>query len=135
MVLNIKKKRDMKKEAKVEFGIVITKPWSSEMYAHNEQVADIVRNEVEALWIAALMQFQKEFDGNDEMLEAEFSSASKELVEIQRAITCYGFGYGYDVAAVAERVMQELEDAPTYRLKEIAEELEIELEKGFVGFN
>jgi len=125
----------MKKEAKVEFGIVITKPWSSEMYAHNEQVADIVRNEVEALWIAALMQFQKEFDGNDEMLEAEFTSASKELVEIQRAITCYGFGYGYDVAAVAERVMQELEDAPTYRLKEIAEELDIELEKGFVGFN
>ncbi len=125
----------MKKEAKVEFGIVITKPWSSEMYAHNEQVADIVRNEVEALWIAALMQFQKEFDGNDEMLEAEFTSASKELVEIQRAITCYGFGYGYDVAAVAERVMQELEDAPTYRLKEIAEDLEIELEKGFVGFN
>jgi hypothetical protein len=31
--------------------------------------------------------------------------------------------------------MQELEDAPTYRLKEIAEELEIELEKGFVGFS
>jgi hypothetical protein len=31
--------------------------------------------------------------------------------------------------------MQELEDAPTYRLKEIAEELGIELEKGFVGFS
>ena len=125
----------MKKEAKVEFGIVITKPWSSEMYDHNEQVADIVRNEVEALWIAALMEFQKEFDGNDEMLECEFTNASDELKRIQTAITCYGFGYGYDVAAVAERVMQELEDAPTYRLKEIAEELEIELEKGFVGFN
>ena len=125
----------MKKEAKVEFGITITKPWSSEMYDHNEQVADLVRNEVEARWIAALMEFQKEFDGNDEMLESEFISASKELVEIQRAITCYGFGYGYDVNDVAERVMQELEDAPTYRLKEIAEEMEIELEKGFVGFN
>jgi len=124
----------MKKEAKVEFGIVITKPWSSEMYDHNDQVADVVRNEVEALWIAALMEFQKEFDGNDEMLESEFISASKELVEIQRAITCYGFGYGYDVNEVAERVMQELEDAPLYHLKEIAEELEIKLEKGFVGF-
>jgi hypothetical protein len=125
----------MKKEAKVEFGITITKPWSSEMYDHNEQVADLVRNEVEARWIAALMEFQKEFDGNDEMLESEFISASKELVEIQRAITCYGFGYGYDVNEVAERVMQELEDAPLYHLKEIAEELEIKLEKGFVGFN
>jgi hypothetical protein len=125
----------MKKEAKVEFGIVITKPWSSEMYDHNEQVADLVRNEVEARWIAALMEFQKEFDGNDEMLESEFIRASDKLISIQRAITCYGFGYGYDVNDVAERVMQELEDAPTYRLKEIAEELEIELEKGFVGFN
>jgi hypothetical protein len=124
----------MKKEAKVEFGITITRPWSSEMYDHNEQVADLVRNEVEARWIAALMEFQKEFDGNDEMLESEFISASKELVEIQRAITCYGFGYGYDVNEVAERVMQELEDAPLYHLKEIAEELEIKLEKGFVGF-
>jgi hypothetical protein len=125
----------MKKEKKVVYGIEITKPWSSEMYAHNDEVADIVRNEVEARWIAALMEFQKEFDGNDEMLESEFIRASDKLISIQRAITCYGFGYGYDVAAVAERVMQELEDAPTYRLKEIAEELEIELEKGFVGFN
>ena len=125
----------MKKEAKVEFGIVITKPWSSEMYAHNEQVADIVRNEVEARWIAALMQFQEEL-GEEFMSDTEWAVlATAEMKEIQRAITCYGFGYGYDVAAVAERVMQELEDAPTYRLKEIAEDLEIELEKGFVGFS
>jgi hypothetical protein len=134
MVLNIKKKRDMTKAKKVEFGIEIVKPWSAEMYAHNEQVADLVRNEVEARWIAAITKFGKDFDYNDQMLESEWISASNELVEIQRAITCYGFGYGYDVAAVAERVMQELEDAPLFRLKEIAEELEIELEKGFVGF-
>jgi len=125
----------MTKAKKVEFGIEIVKPWSAEMYAHNEEVADLVRNEVEARWIAAITKFAKDFDYNDQMLDSEWGSASNELVEIQRAITCYGFGYGYDVAAVAERVMQELEDAPTYRLKEIAEELEIELEKGFVGFS
>ena len=125
----------MKKEAKVEYGITITKPWSKEMYEHNDAVADVVRETVGFMWIEAIREFEKEFDSNDEMLESEFIGASKELVEIQRAITCYGFGYGYDVAAVAERVMQELEDAPTYRLKEIAEELEIELEKGFVGFS
>ena len=125
----------MKKEAKVEFGIVITKPWSSEMYAHNEQVADLVRNEVEARWIAALMKFQEEL-GEEFMSDTEWAVlATAEMKEIQRAITCYGFGYGYDVADVAERVMQELEDAPLFRLKEIAEDLEIELEKGFVGFS
>jgi hypothetical protein len=124
----------MKKEAKVEFGIVITKPWSSEMYDHNEQVADVVRNEVEARWIVELMKFQADA-GESFMSDVEWIEVPETLRDIQRAITCYGFGYGYDVAAVAERVMQELEDAPTYRLKEIAEELEIELEKGFVGFN
>jgi len=125
----------MTKAKKVEFGITITKPWSKEMYAHNELVADVVRNEVEARWIAALMEFQKEFDGNDEMLECEFTNASDELKRIQKAITCYGFGFGYDVSQVAERVMQELEDAPLYRLKDIAEELGLHLEKGFVGFS
>ncbi len=125
----------MKKAKKVEVGITITKPWSKEMYAHNDLVADIVRNEVEARWIAALMEFQKEFDGNDEMLECEFTNASDELKRIQKAITCYGFGFGYDVSQVAERVMQELDDAALYRLKDIAEELGLHLEKGFVGFN
>jgi len=125
----------MKKEAKVEFGITITKPWSSEMYAHNEMVADAVRILVEQRWENALNAFEEEL-GEEFMSDTEWSVlATAEMKEIQRAITCYGFGYGYDVAAVAERVMQELEDAPTYRLKEIAEELEIELEKGFVGFS
>ena len=125
----------MTKAKKVEFGITITKPWSKEMYAHNELVADVVRNEVEARWIAALMEFQKEFDGNDEMLECEFTNASAELKRIQTAITCYGFGFGYDVSQVAERVMQELDEAALYRLKDIADELGLELEKGFVGFS
>jgi hypothetical protein len=125
----------MTKAKKVEFGITITKPWSKEMYAHNDLVADIVRNEVEARWIAALMEFQKEFDDNDEMLECEFTNASDELKRIQTAITCYGFGFGYDVSQVADRVMQELDEAALYRLKDIAEELGLALEKGFVGFS
>jgi hypothetical protein len=123
----------MKKEAKVEFGIEIVKPWSAEMYAHNEEVAEVVKTKVHAMWVEAVTKFGKEFDYNDEMLECDFTNASDELKRIQKAITCYGFGFGYDVSQVAERVMQELEDAPFYRLKDIAEELELELEKGFVG--
>ena len=125
----------MKKAKKVEFGIEITKPWSAEMYAHNEEVAEVVREKVEKLWIAAITKFAKEFDGNDEMLECEWDSASDELKAIQRAVTVYGFGFGYDVNRVAEIVMQDLEDAPYYRLKEIAEELDIKLEKNFIGLS
>jgi hypothetical protein len=125
----------MKKVAKVEYGIQITKPWSREMYNHNDIVAVVVRIKVKQLWIAAMAEFRKEFDYNDHMLEADWVSASDELKRIQTSVTCYGFGSGYDVNQVVDRVMQELDDAAYYRLKEIAEELELELEKGFVGLS
>ena len=127
----------MKKPAKTEYGIAIVKPWSKAMYAHNELVADIVRNEVESRWIAALMEFEKEFD-EDEDLDLDWmdwAGASEEMIAIQTAITCYGFGSGYSIARVAERVMRDLDETPLYRLKEIAEDLGLELEKGFIGFN
>ena len=125
----------MKKEKKVEFGIEIVKPWSKEMYDHNDMVADAVRILVEQRWENALNAFEEEL-GEEFMSDTEWTVlATAEMKEIQRAITCYGFGYGYDVATVAERVMQELDDAPLYRLNEIAEELELDLKVGFVGFS
>ena len=123
----------MKKAAKVEYGIQITKPWSQEMYAHNEAVADVVRDTVKAMWDKAMAKFQ-DAEGESFMSDTEWIQASAELKEIQTAVTCYGFGYGYDVARVAETVMDELETSPFFRLNEIAEDLELELEKGFVGF-
>ena len=125
----------MKKEAKVEFGITITRPWSLEMYAHNDMVADAVRILVTQRWENALNTFEEEL-GEEFMSDTEWSVlATAEMKEIQRAVTCYGFGYGYDVAEVSKRVIQELEDAPYFRLNEIAEELELDLKVGFVGFN
>ena len=129
----------MKKEAKVEYGIAIVKPWSKAMYDHNELVADIVRNEIEARWIAALMEFQKDIDESSSPIEDlecwGWDGASDEMKRIQSAVTCYGFGYGYTISSVAERVGNEIDYAPLFRLKEIAEELELVLEKGFIGFN
>jgi hypothetical protein len=130
----------MKKEKKVEFGITITKPWSKEMYDHNEQVAEQVKDTVLRMWTDALNEAKALFVDEDDLgnefedLQWEYE-ASKAMLDIQRAITCYGFGSGYDVADVAERVEQELDDAPLFRLNEIADELDIKLEKGFVGFN
>jgi sugar phosphate isomerase/epimerase len=125
----------MKKEIKTQYGIQIVKPWSKEMYAHNEMVAEAVRILVTQRWENALNAFEEEL-GEEFMSDTEWSVlATAEMKEIQRAITCYGFGYGYDVAKVSERVIQELEDAPLYRLNEIAEELELDLKVGFVGFS
>jgi hypothetical protein len=126
----------MKKEKKVEFGITITKPWSKEMYAHNEAVADVVRLEVKALLDAEVNNFLADFDLADDALALAWEDdATPELKNIQTAITCYGFGVGYAVERVLDIVEQELEDAPLYRLNDIADELGLELEKGFVGFS
>ena len=138
----------MKKEKKVVYGIEITKPWSAEMYAHNEEVADVVRETVEGMWASAIGLALDEFcadpwDENetpltyDDAWDMDWETATQlvggELERIQRAVTVYGFGTGYDLLKVDQRVMPELEDAPFYRLKDIADELGLELEKGFVG--
>jgi hypothetical protein len=116
----------MKKAAKVEYGIEIVKPWSKAMYEHNDEVADIVREKVATMFAAELAALR-----DDDM---DWVDAPESLKSIQKAITCYGFGDGYTVGLVAERVWDEIEDAPYYRLKDIAEELALDLKKGFVGF-
>jgi len=125
----------MKREKKVEFGIEIPKPWSQAMYDHNDEVAEVVRFEVKELLDAALCNFLEDFDLTEDALALPWDEASGDLVDIQRAVTCYGFGSGYTVERVLDIVEQELEDAPLYRLKDIAEELGLHLEKGFVGFS
>ncbi len=125
--------RDMKKAKRVEFGIEIVKPWSKAMYDHNDVVAEAVKVKVSEMWISACSKIEsedEEFASNTDWLYA----STTEMIKIQKAITCYGFGSGYDVAEVSRRVEQELLDAPLYRLKEIAEDLELELNPGFVGF-
>jgi hypothetical protein len=131
----------MKKEKKVVYGIEITKPWSAEMYDHNEAVAEVVKAKVHAMWVAAYDATEAHYNSYDEGNEYAFQErdwedmASEDMIRIQKAVTCYGFGFGYCVGQVAETVEDEIEDAPLYRLKDIAEELGLHLEKGFVGFN
>lgn len=130
----------MKKEAKVEYGITITKPWSKEMYDHNDQVAEIVKTKVHEMWRDAFTKLEEslevdEEDFETEVLDLDWLSATGEMQAIQSAVTCYSFGSGYTVGDVSIEVEQEVENAAYFRLKEIAEELEIELEKGFIGLS
>ena len=131
----------MKKEKRVEFGIEIVKPWSREMYDHNAEVAEVVKAKVHALWAAAYEGAERDYMLYAESDDAAFQDldwedmASDVMIDIQKAVTCYGFGFGYAIGQVAETVEDEIEDAPYYRLKDIAEELGLHLEKGFVGFN
>jgi hypothetical protein len=138
----------MKKEKKVVYGIEITKPWSQEMYAHNDRVAEEVRDLVEGLWASGIGLSLDDFcadpwDENevpltyDDAWNMPWEDATQlvggELERIQIAVTVYKFGFGYSLYDIDNTVMQELADAPYWRLKEIAEELELELNQEFVG--
>jgi hypothetical protein len=130
----------MKKAAKVEYGIEIVKPWSPAMYAHNDEVAEAVKNAIHRKWANAYDTAEQSYESYDEGNEIVFQDmewdavASEDMIAIQKAVTCYGFGFGFAVGQVAETVEDEIEEAPYFRLKDMAEELELVLEKGFVGF-
>ncbi len=52
----------MKKAPKVKYGIEIVKPWSKEMYSHNDKVADEIRDIVEKKWKDAYKAAEAEYD-------------------------------------------------------------------------
>ena len=124
----------------IKYGIKITKPWSKEMYAHNEEVKETVVNEVRDRWEIAYQEAEQDFLDNLEedqqgMLfeDSDWLNANQTMQEIQEAVTIINFASGFEVKDVTEEVEDTLDDAPFYRLKEIAEELELELEEEFIG--
>jgi hypothetical protein len=131
----------MAKAKKVEFGIEITKPWSKEMYAHNDEVQEVVVGIITKMWRDEMAEVRTEWEEDmaDEEFEADFEEAEWShfddgiLSDIQTAVTCYGF-LNYSIVDVEQIVLDELETAPYYRLNEMVEELDLKLEKGFIGF-
>jgi uncharacterized protein YwgA len=124
----------------MKYGIKITKPWSKEMYAHNEDVKETVINEVRDRWEIAYQEAEQDFLDNLEedqqgMLfeDSDWNNANQTMQEIQEAVTIVNFATGFEVKDVTEEVEDTLDNAPFYRLKEIAEELELELEEEFIG--
>ena len=134
----------MKKEAKVEYGITITKPWSMEMYAHNEEVQNEICDTVLEMWEAAMILAQESFDSqleddqiDNRFVDSDWDNANEAMIKIQKAVTCYGFGDGYTIDDIRSTIYRELDDIREigYRAKEIAEELELELEREIIGFS
>ena len=124
----------------IKYGIKVVKPWSKEMYDHNEEVKETVVNEVRDRWEIAYQEAEKDFLDNLEedqqgMLfeDGDWHNANQTMQEIQEAVTIINYASGFDVKEVTEEVEDTLDDAPFYRLKEIAEELELELEEEFIG--
>jgi hypothetical protein len=132
----------MKKEAKVEYGITITKPWSTEMYDHNEEVQTEICDTVLEMWEAAMILAQESFDSqleddqiDNRFVDSDWDNANEAMIKIQKAVTCYGFGDGYTIEEVDIDVKNTIANAALFHVKEIAEELELELEREIIGFS
>ena len=139
----------MKKAKEVKYGIEITKPWSKEMYAHNEKVGEDINTQILKKWNEAMEQAKLEYDENtceieaeengyeiEPFLEREYTDVqTEELRNLQKDVTCYGYGMGFSMEDVDEEVRDELENAASYRLKEMAEDMQLELEQEFIGLN
>ena len=91
----------MAKAKKVEFGIEITKPWSKEMYAHNDEVQEVVVGIITKMWRDEMATLRtewesemedEEFDYTPDFEEAEWSHFDDGILsDIQSAVTGYGF--------------------------------------------
>ena len=128
----------MKKE---KYGIPITKPWSKEMYAHNDEVLREVVEEVKDRWLHAYHDAENVYeagadieDYDPEFMDSEFNwNANAIMLDIQEAVTVTGYGEGYTIYDVEKDVQKELESMPYWRAKEVAEELSLCLTKNFIG--
>ncbi len=135
------------KKIKEMYGVAIVKPWSKEMYDHNDKVAEEIKATIFSKWLLAYSDAEiawnnEEVDLDQESVEyVDLSDgsweycASDEMIDIQKAITCYGFGSGYTIYDIEEKLKNELEHAPYYRLKEMAEDLKIELKEELIGLS
>ena len=124
----------------IKYGIKVVKPWSKEMYAHNEEVKETVVNEVRDRWEIAYQEAEQDFLDNlaedqQGMLfeDGDWLNANQTMQEIQEAVTFINYASGFEVKDVTEEVEDTLDNAPFYRLKEIAEDLELELDEEFIG--
>ena len=126
-----------------KYGIEITKPWSKEMYAHNDEVLREVVEEVKDRWLHAYHDSENVYEAdtgmsdqyNDypEFMDSDWDNANAIMLDIQEAVTVSGYGSGYTIYDVEKDVMNEVDAAAYWRLKEIAEDLSIKLSKEFIG--
>ena len=133
----------MKKAKEVKYGIEITKPWSKEMYAHNEEVQNEICDTVLEMWEEAYglaeADFEEDLEEDQKGLEfsdSDWDNANQAMMNIQLAVTFSFLGYGFTIADVQDNIYRELDNIREmgYRAKEIAEELELKLEKEIIGF-
>ena len=103
----------MVKEAKIKYGIKITKPFSKEMYDHNNRVAKDMRVNVEYEIRDAYRRATGEVAANGGMDKGE-----KDLRFLVEAFSGYHYGEGYELLDVRDQGIEALNDCANWQLHE-----------------
>ena len=119
-----------KKQPKYEYGIEITKPWSQEMYAHNNKVLEIAKQNVQTALDKAYAQWEPEAVVDDQ----------DDICKIAREICGYIYGPGHENQEVYEDACRELHNSSYHFLHEfysffVDKGWCAPLEQGFVGYS
>lgn len=101
-----------KKQPKFEYGIEITKPWSIQMYDHNETLGEKLRIELMET-LDKIVKYQDE----------------GELRKFSKAICIHTFGEGYSVDDIIKETQKDIETIPNFQLNEDFDYLE---EQGYI---
>ncbi len=84
-----------------QYGITVTRPWSQEMYEHNNKVHEVMVNAINA---AITKADRKTSDGN--------------MRTIASAINAYGYGHGMEFESIKEDALAGLADIQNHWLHE-----------------
>ena len=110
-----------------QYGITITRPWSKAMYNHKDQVLKRLKQILRKQLLLLVEPLDPDNDWLDE--------TTPELTRIQRAICFYRIGSGYQLKEAWEMILRDLDRMPYWHAKQTAEQLDLELEPGFIGLN
>ena len=103
----------MSKKTHTQYGIQITKPFSKDMYSHNDMVAEEMKVNIRNAWANEVIKFM----GDDEWPTE--SNKYNKIIDIQKGICAVGYGDGFTIDEVQKDFLQELEDMANYQLHEV----------------
>ena len=87
------------KEIITKYGVAIVKPWSQEMYDHNDVVADKIKENM--------------FNALTAAYKADDESVVREIAETLQG---YRYGFGYDLDEIYEETNKQLDHAQNFWL-------------------
>ena len=102
----------MKKKKEIKYGIEITKPFSKNMYSHNDMVAKQMKFNIKDAWHNEAIKFM----GDDEWPTE--SNKYNKIIDIQKAVMAMGYGDGYTINEVERDFYSELDNMANWQLHE-----------------